>query len=171
MKSKYLERIEQAYKQFELFSVKKQVNNGDYLVLFRNANQNYDIGEWVTNDGNFAGTIFDRWCENARLFKSSNNNGIYIIIILLKQNYNYQLINDYRIWGAIMYITEKEYSTKQTNKRTIKGGALNAPTATAVRGNIYGNTSNTSNKDLRIGNHRSQEEKQDERQHFYNVRC
>lgn len=30
-----------------------------------------------------------------------------------------------------------------------KGGALNAPTATAVRGNIYDNTSNRSNKDVR----------------------
>ena len=97
MKSKYLGHIEEAYKQFNLFTVKEKVNNGDYLVLFRNASENYDISELVTNGGNFAGTIFDRWCENARLFKSSNNNGIYIIIILLKQNYNYQLINDYRI--------------------------------------------------------------------------
>ena len=97
MKSKYLERIEEAYKQFNLFTVKERVNNDDYLVLFRNANKNYDIGELVTNDGNFADTIFDRWRENARLFKSSNNNGIYIIIMLLKQNDNYQLINDYRI--------------------------------------------------------------------------
>ena len=35
MKSKYLERIEEAYKQFELFSVQNTVNNGDYLILAR----------------------------------------------------------------------------------------------------------------------------------------
>ena len=97
MKSKYLERIEEAYKQFELFSVKKQVNNGDYLILLRNANEDYDISESVTNDGNFADIIFERWCENANEFKISNNNGRYIVIMLLKQNDNYQLINDYRI--------------------------------------------------------------------------
>ena len=112
MKSKYLERIEEAYHQFNLFIVKERVNNGDYLVLFRNANENYDISELVTNGGNFADTIFDRWCEDARFFKSANNNGRYIVIMLLKQNDNYQLINDYRIWGVTMYITEKEYSTK-----------------------------------------------------------
>ena len=96
MKSKYLERIEEAYKQFELFSVKKQVNNGDYLILLRNANEDYDISEIVTNDGHFADTIFDIWCKNANEFKVSNNNGRYIVIMLLKQNDNYQLINDYR---------------------------------------------------------------------------
>ena len=96
MKSKYLERIEEAYKQFNLFTVKERVNNGDYLVLFRNANENYDISELVTNDGNFADVIFDRWCEAARFFKEANN-GRYIVIMLFKQNDNYQLINDYRI--------------------------------------------------------------------------
>ena len=101
MKSKYLERIEEAYKQFELFSVKKQVNNGDYLILLRNANEDYDISEIVTNDGHFADTIFDIWCKNANEFKVSNNNGRYIVIMLLKQNDNYQLINDYRIWGKL----------------------------------------------------------------------
>ena len=95
MKSKYLERIEEAYKQFNLFALRKPVDNGDYLVLFRNAIQNYDIGEVVTNDGGFADIIFDRWCENANDFKSANN-GRYIVIMLLKQNDNYQLINDYR---------------------------------------------------------------------------
>ena len=97
MKSKYLERIEESYKQFNLFTVKERVNNGDYLVLFRNANENYDISELVTNDGNFADTIFERWCEVARLFKLANNNGRYIVIMLFKQNNNYQLISDYRI--------------------------------------------------------------------------
>ena len=97
MKSKYLERIEEAYHQFNLFTVKERVNNGDYLVLFRNAHENYDISELVTNGGNFADTIFDRWCDDARLFKETNNNGRYIVIMLLKQNDNYQLINDYRI--------------------------------------------------------------------------
>ena len=97
MKSKYLERIEEAYKQFNLFTVIEKANNGDYLVLFRNANNNYDIGEIVTKDGNFADIIFERWCENASFFKSSNNNGRYIVIMLFKQNDNYQLINDYRI--------------------------------------------------------------------------
>ena len=99
MKSKYLEHIEESFNQFNLFTVKERVNNGDYLVLFRNANENYDISELVTNGGNFADTIFDRWCEDARFFKSANNNGRYIVIMLLKQNDNYQLINDYRIWG------------------------------------------------------------------------
>ena len=97
MKSEYLERIEEANKPFILFTFKERVNNGDYLVLFRNANENYDISKLVTNDGNFADTIFNRWCEDARLFKLSNNNGRYIVIMLLKQNDNYQLINDYRI--------------------------------------------------------------------------
>ena len=97
MKSKYLERIEEAYEQFNLFAVRKPVNNGDYLILTRNANENYDISEFVTNDGDFADTIFDIWCNNANEFKSANNNGRYIVIMLLKQNDNYQLINDYRI--------------------------------------------------------------------------
>ena len=97
MKSKYLERIEESYKQFNLFTVKERVNNGDYLILLRNANENYDISEIVTNDGHFADTIFDRWCEDAMFFKETNNNGRYIVIMLLKQNDNYQLINDYRI--------------------------------------------------------------------------
>ena len=97
MKSKYLERIEESYKQFNLFTVKERVNNGDYLVLFRNANENYDISEIVTNDGRFADTIFNMWCEDANKFKTVNNNGRYIVIMLLKQNDNYQLINDYRI--------------------------------------------------------------------------
>ena len=97
MKSKYLERIEEAYKQFNLFTVKKIVNNGDYLVLFRNANENYDISEIATNDGHFADIILDIWCKNASDFKEENNNGRYIVIMLLKQNDAYQLINDYRI--------------------------------------------------------------------------
>lgn len=97
MKSKYLERIEEAYKQFELYSIHEHVKNGDYIILMRNADENYDISELVTNDSNFADTIFERWCENARLFKESNNKGSYIVIMLLKQNDNYQLINDYRI--------------------------------------------------------------------------
>ena len=101
MKSKYLECIEEAYKQFNLFTVKEKVNNGDYLVLFRNANENYDISELVTNGGNFADAIFERWCEDAKFFKEANNNGRYIVIMLLKQNDNYQLINDYRIWGVL----------------------------------------------------------------------
>lgn len=97
MKSKYLERIEEAYKQFELYSIHKQVNNGDYLILSRNANENYDISEIVTNDGHVADTIFDMWCKNAQFFKLANNKGRYIVIMLLKQNEKYQLINDYRI--------------------------------------------------------------------------
>ena len=97
MKSKYLERIEEAYKQFELYSVHEHVKNGDYIILMRNANENYDISELVTNGGNFADTIFERWCDDARFFKEVNNNGRYIVIMLLKQNDTYQLINDYRI--------------------------------------------------------------------------
>ena len=97
MKSKYLECIEEAYKQFNLFTVKENVNNGDYLVLIRNANENYDISGLVTNDGNFADIIFDSWRESAISFKEANNKGRYIVIMLLKQNDNYQLINDYRI--------------------------------------------------------------------------
>ena len=97
MKSKYLERIEETHKQFELYSMIEYVKNGDYIILMRNANENYDISELVTNDGNFADTIFDRWCEDARFFKSANNKGKYIVIMLLKQNGNYQLITDYRI--------------------------------------------------------------------------
>lgn len=93
MKSKYLERIEEAYKQFNLFTVKERVNNGDYLVLFRNAHENYDISELVTNGGNFADTIFERWCDDARLFKEANNNGRYIVIMLYKHNDIYQ-VND-----------------------------------------------------------------------------
>ena len=97
MKSKYLERIEEAYKQFELYSLHEHVENGDYIILIRNASENYDISELVANDRNFAVTIFDRWCKNARLFKEANNKGRYIVIMLLKQNEKYQLINDYRI--------------------------------------------------------------------------
>lgn len=97
MKSKYLERIEEAYEQFNLFSVHKRVNDGDYLILSRNVNGNYDIGEIVTNDGHYADILFDTWCKNANVFKSANNKGRYIVIMLLKQNDNYQLINDYRI--------------------------------------------------------------------------
>ena len=93
MKSKYLERIEEAYKQFNLFTVNERVNNGDYLVLFRNAHKNYDIGELATNDGGFADIIFDRWCENAKDFKLANNNGRYIVIMLYKHNDIYQ-VND-----------------------------------------------------------------------------
>lgn len=97
MKSKYLERIEEAYKQFELFTVRGHVKNGDYIILMRNAQENYDIGQSITNSGNLADTIFYKWCENANFFKSVNNNGRYIVIMLLKQNERYILINDYRI--------------------------------------------------------------------------
>ena len=97
MKSKYLERIEEAYKQFEMFTVWGHVKNDDYIVIMRNAQINYDIAQIITDDGKFADNIFDRWCENANLFKSSNKDGKYIVIMLLKQNDNYQLINDYRI--------------------------------------------------------------------------
>ena len=97
MKSKYLERIEEAYEQFNLFAVHRRVNDGDYLILARNVNENYDIGEIVTNDGHIADIIFDTWCKNANEFKLANNNGRYIVIMLLKQNDNYQLISDYRI--------------------------------------------------------------------------
>ena len=96
MKSIYLQRIEEAYKQFELFTVRGQVKNGDYLLLFRNAQKNYDISQFITNDGRFADDIFDRWCESAKFFKSVDENR-YIVIMLLKQNDTYQLINDYRI--------------------------------------------------------------------------
>ena len=97
MKSKYLERIDEAYKQFDLFRVCKEVKNNDYLLLIRNASQNYDIEEFVSNDGCLADIIFDRWCENAKFFKSVNDEDRYIVIMLLKQNDSYQLINDYRI--------------------------------------------------------------------------
>ena len=93
MKSKYLERIEEAYKQFELFSVKKQVNNDDYLVLIRNANENYDINEFVTNKERSAYNIFDKWCDYATFFKSVNIKGRYIVIMLYKHNDRYQ-VND-----------------------------------------------------------------------------
>ena len=97
MKPKYLECIGEAYKQFNLFTVKEKVNNGDYLVLIRNANENYDVSEFVTNKESLAYDIFDKWCDNAKFFKLSNVKGRYIVIMLLKQNDNYQLINDYRI--------------------------------------------------------------------------
>lgn len=97
MKSKYLQRIEEAYEQFNLFRVRKEVKNNDYLLLMRNANQNYDIEDFVTNDGTLADIIFDSWCKNANFFKSVNNNNRYIVIMLLKHNEKYQLINDYRI--------------------------------------------------------------------------
>ena len=97
MKSKYLQRIEEAYEQSNLFRVRKEVKNNDYLLLIRNANQNYDIEEFVTNDGSLADIIFERWCENAKFFKSVNDEERYIVIMLLKQNDNYQLISDYRI--------------------------------------------------------------------------
>ena len=93
MKSKYLERIDEAYKQFNLFTVKEKVNNDDYLVLIRNAYENYDLSELVTNGRNFADTIFYRWCEDASFFKSANNNGRYIVIMLYKHNDRYQ-VND-----------------------------------------------------------------------------
>lgn len=91
MKSEYLERIEEAYNQFHRFSVKKQVNNDNYLILARNANEDYDIGEIVSNERDFAGTIFDRWCKNAKVFKSANNNGRYIVIMIYKHNDRYQV--------------------------------------------------------------------------------
>ena len=73
--------------------MKERVNNGDYLVLFRNANENYDISEIVTNDGHFADIIFDKWRNNATFFKLSNVKGRYIVIMLYKHNDRYQ-VND-----------------------------------------------------------------------------
>lgn len=96
MKSKYLEHIEEAYNQFNLFTVKERVNNGDYLVLIRNANENYDISEFVTNKESLAYDIFDKWRDNATVFKSSNVKGRYIVIMLYKHNDIYQ-VNDYFI--------------------------------------------------------------------------
>ena len=93
MKSKYLEHIEETYKQFELYSIHKHVNNGDYLVLARNANDNYDIGEFVTNRESLAYDIFDKWCYNATVFKLSNINGRYIVIMIYKHNDIYQVVN------------------------------------------------------------------------------
>lgn len=97
MKSEDLQRIEEAYKQFELFRIHGHIKNGDYIILMRNAHENYDITHIITSSRNFADTIFDKWCENANFFKSANNNGRYIVIMLLKRNEKYQLINDYRI--------------------------------------------------------------------------
>ena len=54
MKSKYLECIEEAHKQFNLFTVKERVNNDNYLILISNANENYDISEFVTNKESLA---------------------------------------------------------------------------------------------------------------------
>ena len=96
MKSKYLECIDEAYKQFNLFTVKKRVNNGDYLVLIRNANENYDISEFVTNKKSLAYDIFDNWRDSAKFFKLSNVKGRYIVIMLYKHNDRYQ-VNDYSI--------------------------------------------------------------------------
>ena len=96
MKSKYLECIKEAYKQFNLFTVKERVNNGNYLVLIRNANENYDISEFVTNKESLAYDIFDKWRDNAKFFKLSNVKGRYIVIMLYKHNDRYQ-INDYSI--------------------------------------------------------------------------
>lgn len=97
MKSKYLERIEEAHKQFELYSIHEHVNNGDYLVLTRNAKDNYDIGEFVTNRESLAYDIFDKWCYNATVFKSSNINGRYIVIMISKHKDIYQVVNYYII--------------------------------------------------------------------------
>ena len=91
MKSNYLECIEEAYKQYNLFRVHKRVNNGDYLVLFRNANEDYDISEFVNNKESFAYDIFDKWCDNAKFFKLSNVNGRYIVIMLYRHNDIYQV--------------------------------------------------------------------------------
>ena len=93
MKSKYLECIEEAYNQFNLFTVKERVNNNDYLVLIRNSNENYDISEFVTNKESLAYDIFDKWRDNAKFFKLSNVKGRYIIIMLYKHNDIYQ-VND-----------------------------------------------------------------------------
>ena len=93
MKSKYLECIEEAHKQFNLFTVKEKVNNDDYLVLIRNANENYDISEFVTNKESLAYDIFDKWRDNAKFFKLSNVKGKYIVIMLYKHNDRYQ-VND-----------------------------------------------------------------------------
>ena len=95
MKSKYLECVE-AYKQFNLFTVREKVNNGDYLLLIRNANENYDISEFVTNKESLAYDIFDKWRDNAKFFKLSNVKGRYIVIMLYKHNDRYQ-VNDYSI--------------------------------------------------------------------------
>ena len=92
MESKYLECIEEAYKQFTIFTVKEIVNNGDYLVLIRNANENYDINEFVTNKESLAYNIFDKWNDNAKFFKSVNIKGRYIVIMLYKHNDRYQVI-------------------------------------------------------------------------------
>ena len=93
MKSKYLERIEEAYNQFNLFTIKEKVTNDDYLVLIRNTNENYDINEFVTNKESLAYDIFDKWCDNATFFKSVNINGRYIVIMIYKHNDIYQVIN------------------------------------------------------------------------------
>ena len=93
MKSEYLECIEEAYNQFNLFTVKERVNNDDYLVLIRNANENYDISEFVTNKESLAYDIFDKWRNNATFFKLSNVKGRYIVIMLYKHNDRYQ-VND-----------------------------------------------------------------------------
>lgn len=93
MKSEYLEHIEEAYNQFNLFTVKEKVTNDDYLVLIRNANENYDINEFVTNKESSAYDIFDKWCDNATFFKSVNINGRYIVIMIYKHNDIYQVVN------------------------------------------------------------------------------
>ena len=97
MKSKYLERIKEAYKQFELYTRHGHAKNGEYIILMRNANQNYDICEVIANGRNFADTVFDGWRENAQFFKSANQKGRYIVIMMLKQDEKYYLVNDYRI--------------------------------------------------------------------------
>lgn len=93
MKSKYLEHIEEAYNQFNLFTVKEKVTNDDYLVLIRNTNENYDINEFSTNKESLAYDIFDKWCDNATFFKSVNINSRYIVIMIYKHNDIYQVIN------------------------------------------------------------------------------
>ena len=93
MKSKYLECNEDGHYQCNLFTVHKGANNGDYLVLIRNANGNYDISEFVTNKESLAYDIFDKWCDNAKFFKFSNVKGRYIVIMLYKHNDRYQ-VND-----------------------------------------------------------------------------
>ena len=93
MELKYLERIKEAYYQFNLFTLNEIVNNGDYLVLIRNVNDNYDIGKFVTDKESLADDIFVKWCDNAKSFKLSNVKGRYIVIMLYKHNDRYQ-VND-----------------------------------------------------------------------------
>ena len=90
-------QFEEAYKQFELFKVHSFVKQDSYLLLLRNAQEDYDISEFVTNKESSAYNIFDKWCENATFFKSSNNKGRYIVIMIYKHNDIYRVVNYYAI--------------------------------------------------------------------------